>query len=119
MSRFRTLISRFLTSVDRNHFHATKEARTAQWLVNHATRWKGFGGDIANPQRAPDAPEPVQLRVPRGALPRCALRSSITDQGLVHKVVTPRSAATGDEITGTITFIRIRHGGLVFQSLDA
>src|SRR5271157_4048183 len=44
---------------------------------------------------------------------------SITGQGPLLEVGTPRSAAPGDEIHGTLTFIKIRHHGFMFQSLDA
>jgi len=40
-------------------------------------------------------------------------------QGPLLEVGTPRSAAPGEEIPGTLTFIKIRHHGLMFQSLDA
>src|SRR5271157_3685416 len=65
-------------------------------------------------------PGPVQLRESRrGAIPRSSLLLSITGQGPLLEVGTPRSAAPGDEIPGTLNSIKIRHHGLMFQSLDA
>jgi hypothetical protein len=65
-------------------------------------------------------PGPVQLRESRrGAIPRSSLLLSITGQGPLLEVGTPRSAAPGNEIPGTLTSIQIRHHGLMFQSLDA
>ena len=80
---------------------------------------EGLWRRYCKPPESPRCARAGQLRESRwGILPRCALHSSITDQGLVHVVGTPRSTAIGDELragAGRADTVRFRSRGHVVE----